>query len=68
MKFTGVVGYTMWGFVHMLCLVGWGNRLGAMFDSDRALTFAKNRAHRTITLEGAQYELTHPPGTDPNEV
>ena len=32
MKFTGVVGYTMWGFVHVLYLVGWGNRLAAMFD------------------------------------
>ena len=26
MKFTGVTGYTMWGFVHVLYLVGWGNR------------------------------------------
>jgi hypothetical protein len=22
-----MVGYTMWGFVHVLYLVGWGNRL-----------------------------------------
>ena len=27
MRFTGVIGYTMWGFVHVLYLVGWGNRL-----------------------------------------
>jgi len=57
MKFTGVTGYTMWGFVHVLYLVGWGNRLGAVFNWARALTFTKNRAHRTITVEGARYEL-----------
>jgi len=56
-KFTGVTGYTMWGFVHVLYLVGWGNRLGAVFNWARALTFTKNRAHRTITVEGARYEL-----------
>jgi len=64
MKFTGVTGYTMWGFVHVLYLIGWGNRLGAMFNWARALTFIKNRPHRTITVERARYELTH----DANEV
>ncbi len=68
MKFTGVVGYTMWGFVHVLYLIGWGNRLGAIFNWARALTFTKNRAHRTITFEGARYELTHDTDIDTNEV
>ena len=68
MKFTGVVGYTMWGFVHVLYLIGWGNRLAAMFNWARALTFTKNRAHRTITFERARYELTHDTGEDTNEV
>ena len=68
MKFTGVVGYTMWGFVHVLYLVGWGNRLAAMFNWARALTFTNNRAYRNITFEGARYELTHVPGKDANEV
>ena len=68
MKFTGVIGYTMWGFVHVLYLVGWGNRLAAMFNWARALTFTKNRAYRNITFEGARYELTHAPGKDANEV
>ena len=68
MKFTGVIGYTMWGFVHVLYLVGWGNRLAAMFNWARALTFTKNRAYRNITFEGARYELTHVPGKDANEV
>ena len=57
MKFTGVIGYTMWGFVHVLYLVGWGNRVAAVFNWARALTFSKNRPHRTITYEHAQNEL-----------
>ena len=61
LKFTGVIGYTMWGFVHVLYLIGWGNRLGAMLSWARALTFAKSRAHRVITFEQAGYELTEHP-------
>ena len=67
MKFTGVIGYTMWGFVHVLYLVGWGNRAGAVFNWARALTFTKNRAHRTITFEPARSELTHHAGHDTSE-
>jgi NADH dehydrogenase len=59
MRFTGVTGYTMWGFVHVLYLVGWGNRVAAVFSWGRGLTFTKNRAHRLITFEQARYELTH---------
>jgi len=59
MKFTGVIGYTMWGFVHVLYLIGWGNRIAAVFNWARALTFVKNRPYRTITAEHARYELTH---------
>jgi NADH dehydrogenase len=68
MKFTGVVGYTMWAFIHLLYLIGWGNRIGAILNWTRALTFTKNRAHRTITFERARYELTHDTGKDTNEV
>jgi NADH:ubiquinone reductase (H+-translocating) len=68
MKFTGVTGYTMWGFVHVLYLVGWGNRIAAILNWARALTFTKNRPHRTITYEGARYELTHDTATDTSEV
>lgn len=25
LRFTGLVGYLMWAFVHLLHLVGWGN-------------------------------------------
>jgi NADH dehydrogenase len=58
MKFTGVTGYTMWGFVHVLYLIGWGNRASAVFHWARALTFTKNRPHRTITAELVHRELT----------
>ena len=58
MRFTGVIGYTMWGFVHVLYLVDWGNRLGTIFAWARTLTFSKNRTHRIITFEQAEYELT----------
>ena len=58
MKFTGVTGYTMWGFVHVLYLIDWGNRMATMYTWARALTFTKNRAHRVITFEQAKYELT----------
>jgi len=59
LKFTGLIGYTMWSFIHVLYLVGWGNRLGAIYNWARALTFTKGRAHRVITYEQAHYELTH---------
>ena len=58
MKVTGVIGYTMWGFVHVLYLIDWGNRMATMYTWARALTFTKNRAHRVITFEQARYELT----------
>jgi NADH dehydrogenase len=57
MKFTGVTGYTMWGFVHVLYLVGWGNRVAAVLNWARALTFSKNRPHRSISYEHARNEL-----------
>ena len=59
LKFTGVAGYTMWGFVHVLYLIGWGNRIAAMLNWARALTFTKNRPFRAITVEHARSELTH---------
>jgi len=63
MKFTGVIGYTMWAFVHVLYIVGWGNRIGTILNWTRAMTFTKNRPHRTITFERAQYEVAEDAGT-----
>src|SRR4029453_9828245 len=64
-KFTGVVGYTMWGVVHVTYLVGWGNRLGTVYTWARSLTFTKNRAHRIITFEQAKQELGNEPEAAP---
>jgi NADH:ubiquinone reductase (H+-translocating) len=64
MRFTGMIGYTMWGSVHVLYLVGWGNRLAAIYTWARALTFTHNRAHRVITFEQARYEVTEHAATD----
>jgi NADH dehydrogenase len=57
-KFTGFIAYVMWGFIHVMYLVGWGNRLGAVYTWARSLWFSHNRGHRIITFEGAREELT----------
>ena len=31
MTFTGPIGYLMWGFIHVLYLIGWSNRLITLF-------------------------------------
>ena len=49
-------------------LIGWGNRLATMLNWARALTFTKNRPHRTITFERAQDELTQDTGKQAYEV
>jgi NADH dehydrogenase len=57
-KFTGLTAYLMWGLVHVAYLVGWGNRIGAMYTWGRALYFGKNRGHRIITFEQANIEIS----------
>jgi len=57
MKFTGVIAYVMWGLVHVMYLIGWGNRIGTIYTWGRALVFSKNRGHRIITFERANYEI-----------
>ena len=46
-------------FIHVLYLIGWGNRLGTLYTWARALWFTHNRAHRTITLDQACDEMKH---------
>jgi NADH dehydrogenase len=53
MKVTGFLAYVMWGFIHVLYLIGWGNRLGTLYTWLRALVLTKNRGHRIITFEQA---------------
>jgi NADH dehydrogenase len=57
-KFTGLIAYGMWAFIHVLYLIGWGNRFGTLYAWGRALYFTKNRANRVITYEQAIYEVT----------
>jgi hypothetical protein len=46
-KVTGLPAYVMWMFIHMLYLIGWGNRLGTLYTWLRALVFSKNRGHHS---------------------
>ena len=57
MSFTGIIAYLMWAFIHVLYLIGWGNRFGTLYSWGRSLWFTKNRAHRTITLDQAIDEI-----------
>jgi NADH dehydrogenase len=56
-KVTGRLAYLMWGFIHMLYLIGWGNRLGTLYTWLRALVFTKSRGHRIITYDTTNREL-----------
>jgi NADH dehydrogenase len=56
-RFTGLIAYLMWGFVHVLYLIGWGNRLGTIYTWARALYLSKNRGHRIITYEEASHKV-----------
>jgi NADH dehydrogenase len=58
MKFTGFVAYVMWGFIHVLYLVGWGNRFGTVYTWARGVWFSQNRGHRIITFESSRSDLT----------
>ena len=59
-KVTGVLAYLMWAFVHVAYLIGWGNRLGTLYNWARSLVFSKNRAHRVITYEEAHDQAAPP--------
>jgi NADH:ubiquinone reductase (H+-translocating) len=53
LKVTGWLGYAMWAFVHVAYLIGWGNRLGTLYNWARSMWFSHNRGHRIITFEQA---------------
>ena len=56
MKVTGFLAYVMWIFIHVMYLVGWGNRLGAIYTWARALWLSHNRGNRIIALDTARQE------------
>jgi NADH dehydrogenase len=58
-KVTGPIAYLMWLFIHVLYLVGWGNRIGTIYTWARAFLFSGGRAHRIITYENASAGLPH---------
>jgi NADH:ubiquinone reductase (H+-translocating) len=66
MKVTGFLAYLMWGFIHVLYLIGWGNRLGTLYTWLRALVFTKNRGHRIITFEQAHEQAQDVPRDVPS--
>jgi NADH:ubiquinone reductase (H+-translocating) len=49
-KVTGPPAYVMWAFIHVAYLVGWGNRIGTIYQWFRNMVFTKNRNHRIITF------------------
>jgi NADH dehydrogenase len=57
-RFTGLIGYVMWAFVHVWYLIGWGNRIGTIYQWFRNLVFTKNRNHRIITYSRAKKDIT----------
>jgi NADH dehydrogenase len=56
-QYTGFLAYLMWLFIHVLYLIGWGNRIGTLYMWLRSLAFARNRGNRVITYEQAHYEV-----------
>jgi hypothetical protein len=48
MKFTGMPAYLMRGFIHVMYLIGWGNRLGTVYTWGRALYLRNPRLRRMV--------------------
>jgi NADH dehydrogenase len=69
MRFTGRLGYLMWGLIHVLYLIGWGNRIITLYSWLRSLSFTHHRGERIITVAQAHHELA-PAATrrDPDEL
>ncbi|MBM7805002.1 NADH dehydrogenase [Geodermatophilus bullaregiensis] len=57
-KVTGFPAYVMWIFIHVLYLVGWGNRLGTLYTWARALWLTHNRGNLIISFQAAREDLT----------
>jgi NADH dehydrogenase len=57
-KVTGLIAYVMWAAVHVWYLIGWGNRVGTIYQWFRNLVFTKGRNHRVITFYRSKRDLT----------
>jgi NADH dehydrogenase len=72
-KVTGLLAFLTWAFVHVLYLIGWGNRFAVLYSWARSLTLSKNRGHRLISVDAeelkqlraaARHARESPPGHD----
>jgi NADH dehydrogenase len=59
LKMTGFIAYGAWAFIHVLYLIGWGHRIGAMIRWFWSLVLTSNRGERLISLEQAHDEVVH---------
>jgi len=57
-KMTGLPAAMVWALIHVLYLVGWGNRFGTMLLWTWSL-FTRNRGQRLITVRQAYAEIPH---------
>ncbi|HEV3496871.1 MAG TPA: FAD-dependent oxidoreductase, partial [Actinomycetes bacterium] len=66
-KVTGFPAYVMWIFIHVLYLVGWGNRFGTLYTWARALWLTHSRGNLLISFQTAQQDLAegHTPAGRP---
>jgi NADH:ubiquinone reductase (H+-translocating) len=46
----------MWAFIHVLYLIGWGNRVRTLYSWARGIRFG-HRAHRFITFDKAKGDV-----------
>jgi len=58
LKMTGLLAFAVWAFIHVLYLIGWGNRVGTLYRWAWGL-FTKNRGQRLVTVAQAREELPH---------
>jgi NADH:ubiquinone reductase (H+-translocating) len=54
MTLTGWPAYLLWCYIHVAFLIGWGNRIGTLYNWVRSLRYARNRGHRLIDMTGAK--------------
>ena len=59
LKLTGWPAYLLWCYIHVAFLIGWGNRLGTLFNWVRSLRYSRNRGHRLISMTGAKPVAEH---------
>lgn len=59
-KLTGWIGYFIWCYVHVMFLIGWGNRFGTLYNWLRSLRYARYRGHRLISVTASYDKAVDP--------